>query len=78
MSEPRQFGLRPGCQMYAEIDGDYYPSSTDIHVIEYSAYESLKESLVLAKKQRDEFEFELASMKHCYKLLHEEYDNSKA
>lgn len=25
-----------------------------IHVIEYSAYEALKESLILAKKQRDE------------------------
>lgn len=32
-----------------------------IHVIEYSAYESLIESLVLAKKQRDEFEVKLAT-----------------
>lgn len=52
--EPRQWWIN---NLGADdaIDGPIAESYDNIHVIEYSAYESLVESLVLAKKQRDGF-----------------------
>lgn len=42
MNKPREFALAPALQMYADLDGEYNIKSTDIHVIEYSAYEKLE------------------------------------
>lgn len=63
MSEPREWWIcdRWNPVLTERITLNEKPQWLDkdidvFHVIEYSAYESLKESLTLAKKQRDEWE----------------------
>lgn len=65
MSEPREWWIRPeasysGELIFEEDPTTYWPMTKGecVNVIEKSAYDSLKEALFTAKKQRDEFELQ--------------------